>query len=334
RADRPGSQRAAARLAEREVRSYEAEAVGALWHLDFHHGSRQVLMPDGRYVKPYLLGVLDDHSRLCCHLQWYLGETAENLVHGLGQALQKRGLPRALLTDNGAAMIASEVEQGLVRLGIVHETTLPESPYQNGKQESFWASVEGRLMAMLEGVRDLALPALNEATLAWAEMEYNRTVHSEISEPPLQRFLRGPDRSRRAPASEELRLAFTTEVLRRQRRSDGTASLDGVRFEIPGRYRQFERVALRHASWDLSRVWLADPRHGHVLCPIYPVDKARNASGQRRTLEPILAPPQAQPPASGMAPLLRALLERYAATGLPPAYLPQPATDTDPEEKP
>ena len=54
-------------------------------------------------------------------------------MHGLSQAIQKRGLPRALLTDNGSAMVAEEVTEGLLRLGIVHERTLPYSPYQNGK---------------------------------------------------------------------------------------------------------------------------------------------------------------------------------------------------------
>ena len=92
--------------------------------------------------------MLDDHSRLACHLQWYFEETAETLVHGLSQAIQKRGLPRVLLTDNGGPMLAVETRQGLSDLGIVHETTLPYSPYQNAKQEVFWASVQGRLLAM------------------------------------------------------------------------------------------------------------------------------------------------------------------------------------------
>ena len=105
----------------------------------------------GQWQKPQLLGVLDDRSRLCCHLQWYLDETAEALIHALSQAFQKRGLPRALLTDNGAAMLAAETVEGLERLGIVHHTTLPYSPEQNGKQESFWGQIEGRLLPMLEG---------------------------------------------------------------------------------------------------------------------------------------------------------------------------------------
>ena len=80
----------------REVRSYEATHVGALWHLDFHHGSKKVLTAGGRWQRLIALGILDDHSRLCCHVQWYLSETAEDLVHGLSQAIQKRGPPRAL----------------------------------------------------------------------------------------------------------------------------------------------------------------------------------------------------------------------------------------------
>ncbi len=111
------------------MRSYEVDYVAGLWHLDFHHGSHKVLTPAGRWVRPLLLGIIDDHSRLIRHLQWYLDETAKSLVHGFCQALQRRGLPRALMTDNGAAMQAEEFRSGLHTLGILHETTLPYSPY-------------------------------------------------------------------------------------------------------------------------------------------------------------------------------------------------------------
>jgi transposase InsO family protein len=178
--DTAGVRQAEARLEAREVRSFEAEHVGSLWHWDFHHGSRKVLTPQGEWRTPLLLGILDDRSRLACHLQWYLAETSENVAHGLSQAIQKRGLPRAAMSDNGAAMTAAEISEGLARLGVLHQTTLPYSPYQNAKQEVFWGPVEGRLMAMLEDVPDLSLTLLNEATQAWAEYEYNRKLHSEI----------------------------------------------------------------------------------------------------------------------------------------------------------
>src|SRR5271166_2518796 len=233
--ERPGEARAERRRQTREIRSYEATHVGALWHLDFHHGSKKVLTAGGQWQRPIALAILDDHSRLCCHVQWYLSETAEDLVHGLSQAIQKRGLPRALLTDNGSAMVAEEVTEGLLRLGIVHERTLPYSPYQNGKQESFWGNVEGRLLAMLAGHSELTLAFLNEATQAWVEIEYNRAVHRELSCAPVERFAHAADVLRPSPSSDALREAFRLQVQRRQRHSDGTISLEGVRFEVPAR---------------------------------------------------------------------------------------------------
>ena len=330
----PGAQQAELRFEAREIRSYENEYVHGLWHLDFHHGSLPVLLEDGRWVYPLLLGILDDHSRLCCHAQWYLAEGSEELCHGLSQAFQKRALPRALMSDNGAAMLAGETEQGLLRLGIVHATTLPFSPYQNGKQESFWGQVEGRLLPMLQGVADLRLRQLNEASLAFLEMEYNRKTHSELGESPLQRYLHHKDVGRPCPATEQLQLAFTVEERRKQRRSDGTCCLEGVRFEIPSRYAHFEWVSLRAARWDLSHVHLVDPATGAILCRLYPLDKHKNASGQRaaRSSPPASAPTAPAP--SGPAPLLQKLIKDYATTGLPPAYLPKdeihPSTDANP----
>jgi transposase InsO family protein len=316
-----GAERAEARLDDREVRGYEAAYVNGLWHWDFHHGSKKVLTPRGEWVTPILLGVLDDRSRVACHLQWYFHENSENVAHGLSQAIQKRGLPRAAMSDNGTAMVAEEIAEGLTRLGVAHETTLPYSPYQNGKQENFWAQVEGRLLAMLENVPDLTLPVLNDATQAWVEHEYNRKVHSEIGETPIARFLAGPDVTRPSPDSAALRLAFTRADQRTQRRSDGTIVIEGSRFEIPGRYRHLERVEIRYASWDLTVVHLADARTGAVLCRLYPQDKTRNASGQRRPLDPISAKPLPVAPETGLPPLLARLIAKQASSGLPPAYL-------------
>jgi transposase InsO family protein len=326
-----GAERAEARIVEREVRRYEAEYVNGLWHWDCHHGSRKVLTARGEWVTPILFGVLDDRSRLACHVQWYLAETAEAIAHGLSQAFQKRGLPRAALSDNGAAMTAAEISEGLSRLGILHHTTLPYSPYQNGKQESFWGPVEGRLVAMMEHVPDLTLAFLNEATQAWVEHEYNRTIHSEIAATPLARFLEGPAVTRPSPDSDALRLAFTRTAHRTQKKSDGSIAVEGRRFEVPNRYRHLTRIEVRYAEWDLRAVYLVDERTGNVLARLYPQDKTLNASGLRRTLDP-LANAAGEPaplsegsraPASSIPPLLQRLLDLQASTGLPPPYLPK-----------
>ncbi|MCJ7604018.1 MAG: DDE-type integrase/transposase/recombinase [Desulfobulbaceae bacterium] len=319
----PGQIEAAGRLAAREVRSYESQHVHALWHLDFHQGRLSVTDSRGQYHKAMALCVLDDRSRLCCHIQWFLRETACVLYHGLMQAFHKRGLPRSLMTDNGSAMLAHETRNGLLTLSVQHERTLPYSPYQNGKQESFWGQLEGRLMAMLSRVKPLTLDFLNRTTQAWVEMEYNRAHHEEIGCAPIDRLLAGPDVSRPSPAGEVLRFAFTAHETRMQRQSDGTLQLAGVRFEVPSRLRHFKQLQVHYQGWDLSRVWLVDPRTGDEIAQIHPQDKTKNTQGKRRTLSPpaeSLSPPE--PDADPCPPLLRKLLKDYAATGLPPAIIP------------
>ena len=196
----PGAQATEHRIEAREIRSYESEYVNALWHLDFHHGSLRVLLDKGHWVYPLMLGIIDDHSRLCCHAQWYLAEGAEELCHGLSQALQKRALPRALMSDNGSAMLAAETTEGLARLGILHEKTLPYAPFH-----------------------------------------------------------------------------------------------------------------------------LTEPKTGAILCRLFPLDKRKNARGERAAKGSALARPTAavSPAPSSMAPLLQKLIQQYAITGLPPAYLPK-----------
>jgi len=316
--DTEGTRAARERLETLEVRSYEVEYVNALWHADFHKGSRKVVLKSGELATPLLFGAIDDRSRLVCHLQWYTNEQTQTFVHGVNQAVQRRGLPRALMTDNGAEMTAGEFTEGLARLGILHKTTLAYSPYQNGKQENLWARVEGRLMAMLRGEERLTLELLNRATQAWVEHEYHRAVHSEIGTTPLKSYLAGPNVGRECPASELVRSAFRIQVSRKQSRSDGTVPIEGQRFEIPHRYRHVETVYLRYARWDLSRVVLVDPRADTILCPIFPLDRTAIANAHRRALEDIDQEAKAQV-ASGMAPLMRQLLADFAATGLPPS---------------
>lgn len=253
-------------------------------------------------------------------------------MHGFTQALAKRGLPRALMSDNGAAMRAAEFVTGLEALGIVHERTLPYSPAQNGKQESFWGNVEGRFMAMLESEPSLSLDELNRLSQAWIEGDYQKKVHSEIAAVPLQRFLDAPSVARDAPDMPTLRRAFRQRGVRRQRRSDGTLSLEGRRFEVPGRFAHLDRMHLAWARWNLAEVDLIDPDTGAIVARVHPLDRQANASGQRRRREPNANadPTEALTPADdgahdgARAPLLAKLTREYLATGLPPGYLPSP----------
>ncbi len=319
---RPGYQRSEIYKEKMEVRSYENAYVSGLWHLDFHHCSREIMTRHGELKKPLALGIIDDHSRLLCHIQWYLSETTEDLVHGFIQALQKRGLPRSLMTDNGSAMTSGEFKNGLKALSIIHETTLPYSPYQNGKQEVLWGQVEGRLMAMLENKKILTMKELNDATVAWGELEYNKGLHKEIDTTPLERFLKNQDVSRPAPEIDILKQAFRLQESRSVRRSDGTISVLGKRFEIPSRYCHLKKVQVAYTEWALDRVHILDPQTGKSICQIYPVNKEANYNNGRRLRKPHEAT-EVIADQDEIAPLLIKILGEQAATGLPPAYQPK-----------
>ena len=156
-------------------------------------------------------------------------------------------------------------------------------------------------------------------------------MHRETGCSPVDRFAQAPDVLRPSPSSESLRDAFRLETKRSQRQSDGTISLEGVRFEIPARYRHFREVTVRYARWDLGRIDLVDDRSGTVLAPIYPLDKTANADGRRAAIEPAgtdVPPPNSRAHAGELPPLLKRILQEYSATGMPPAYLPK----TSPED--
>jgi hypothetical protein len=164
-----------------------------------------------------------------------------------------------------------------------------------------------------------------EARLAWIEQEYHQTQHSEIGDTPLNRYIKSPDVGRKCPDATALKQAFCTQVTRTLRKSDGTLSIAGRRFEVSSYYRHLEKLTVRYARWDLSFALLVDPHTNSCLERLYPQDKSENASGLRRKL--VLKEEhqtQLEPVApEGIAPLLKKLMADFAATGLPPAYLPQ-----------
>jgi hypothetical protein len=182
-------------------------------------------------------------------------------------------------------------------------------------------------MAMLENKKDLTLDLLNRATHSWVEMDYNREVHSETKQTPIERFLAGPTEMRPSPDAAKLRDVFRTEETRMQRRSDGTVTIGGVRFEVPDRLRHVQKLVVRYARWDLSKIDVIDEQTGKVVAPLYPLDKAKNADARRSIRAGVI---DAEPmtlstrPPDEMAPHLAALMSQHAeTTGLPPAFIPQ-----------
>ena len=187
-------------------------------------------------------------------------------------------------------------------------------------------------MAMLEGVDDLTLGRLNEATQAWVEQDYNRKHHSEINDTPLARFLAGPSVTRPCPDAAALRLAFTRTERRTLRKSDGTRSLKAGASRCPTNIAISPPWRVRFAAWDLTQVPISSIRTGTVL-PAVPTGQGGqclNTSRLRRrhrTGKPSPSPSRSPPPpARGIGPLLARMIDRQAATGHTAGFSPRTKT--------
>jgi len=347
RLDGSGTDRARAaerRFVTRAVDRFEMSHVGALVHWDFHVGSCPVRDDKAGLIRPRLLAFLDDRSRVLLHAQWYTEETARVVAHAFMQASMKYGLPRAVLSDNGSAMRAAEIKEGFDRLSVAHRHTQVYSPYQNGKMECFWGSVEGRLLAMMGRSPSLDLAQLNRLTAIWIQEEYHRRLHASIKATPLERFRKGPTVLREPWPWASLEQAFTTQVTRRVRRTVGTVALEGKDFELPPAHRHHDTVTLRYARWDASRAWLCDPRNGAIIATLYPSDPLARSDGRRATRaspEAARAKEQESPqtpvtPPGGLPPLLEDLVLRHGHHGRALPLLtdrpPEPRHPSPPDE--
>ncbi len=72
-------------------RRFEAEYPNDIWQSDVMHGPSVAV--DGKLRKTYLIAVLDDHSRLLPHAEFFLSERLLSWLDTFRQALLTRGLP-------------------------------------------------------------------------------------------------------------------------------------------------------------------------------------------------------------------------------------------------
>ena len=112
-------------------RKFEADCPNDLWQSDVMHGPRVEV--DGKLRKTYLIAIIDDHSRLIAHGQFYLSEALPSYLLALEEALERRGLPRKLYVDNGPAFRSKHLEYVTASLNISLIHARPYKPQGKGK---------------------------------------------------------------------------------------------------------------------------------------------------------------------------------------------------------
>jgi transposase InsO family protein len=206
-------------------RKFEAELPNDIWQSDVMHGP--MVTVGERRRKSYLIAFIDDHSRLVPYARFYLSERLLSFLDAFEKALLKRGLPRKLYVDNGAAYRSKHLEHITASLGIALIHSSPYKPQGRGKVERWFRTVRGQF---LTEVRQMSLDELNCAFELWLKQVYHQRTHSATGKTPLERFTSRMECLRAAP--ENLKDHFRT-IARRRVAKDRTVTLDGYLFEAP-----------------------------------------------------------------------------------------------------
>jgi transposase InsO family protein len=233
------------RKKQENMLKFEVELPNDMWQSDCMHGPS--VIHDGRMKKTYMFAIIDDHSRLITHAQFYLRENIESFLDCFKKALVKRGLPRKLYTDNGAYFKSHKLQYGCASLGIALSYARPYRPQGKGKIERFNRTVRTEPLAILP--EHLTLEKLNKLLADFLD-EYHNRKHSSTGKPPLERYLGAVSLLRSAP--ENLNDYFRKRI-RRTVSNDRAVSIENRLYEAPiGLAGQ--KVMLLYNEADLGRV--------------------------------------------------------------------------------
>jgi transposase InsO family protein len=223
----------ASRVPDRhDLDRFEADSPNDLWQSDMLQGP---WLPDpdrpGKVRRAHLYAFLDDHSRLLLHGRFSFRENLPYLELVFRRSLQKWGVPRRVYYDNGQVYRSGHMKQIVAELGIYRIAfTRPRRPMGHGKIEALNRYVRAAFIAEIKASRITTIDELNEAFVAWADRDYNRRVHTETGEAPLDRWRRGADRARYAD-DEKMRQAFLWKETRTADKT-GVFGLLGVRYQV------------------------------------------------------------------------------------------------------
>jgi len=255
-----------------DLRKFEVQFSNDMWQSDCMHGPK-VVTKEGKLHKAYLFAIIDDHSRIITHGQFYLAETLDNYLDCLWQALSKRGLPRRLYVDNGPSFRAHRLQLGCASLQIALIYARPYRPQGKGKIERFFRTVRMQFLPTLPD--KLTLKELNERFYRYIDQDYHTRKHSSTGQTPLQRYEKDIHLTR--GVIDYLPDYFRKMAIRTVR-NDRTVQLEGKMFQAPigliG-----EKVTLRYESLDRVEVFLKDSVSEGFLTPI---DLVINSSLKRK----------------------------------------------------
>ncbi|MEX2245417.1 MAG: integrase core domain-containing protein [Dehalococcoidia bacterium] len=161
---------------------YERTLPNSLWHIDIK-GPFFIQLERRRYLKTWIFGLVDDHSRYVLGLRIGMGREIATILAWLRDCIELCGRPLQLMSDNGTEFVhwmpgmLNRFGKSLRELEIRHIRTQVNTPWTNGKIESFWATLKSEVLDR-EVFRSLEAA---EAALERFARYYNyHRLHGEI----------------------------------------------------------------------------------------------------------------------------------------------------------
>jgi transposase InsO family protein len=257
------------------TKAFEAPWVNELWMTDFSPGPFLTLPGQKKSVATQLCAIIDDHSRVIAHAAYYLNADTRSFHQSLKQALQRRGLPRKLYTDQGGPFTNDHTRVICANLGIRLLHAKPYHAWSKGKIERFFLTLQSDFEASLHlpGQAPASLEELNARLADWLQTVYHVRLHEGIGMSPNERFAQGSRQVRALDPQLDLERLFYAQLLRVVRK-DGTVRLDNQLYEVDLALRGLE-VRLRFDPWTCARVEV-DYR-GQSFGLARPVDRQLNS---------------------------------------------------------
>ena len=289
---------------------HRAEQPNATWQADHTELDIVILNANQQPVRPWMTGILDDHSRAVCGYMVFVGapsamNTALALRHGIWPKNDPDwpmcGVPDRLYVDHGPDFTSDHLAQTAkdLHFEIIYSTVA--RPQGRGKIERLFGTINTELLADLPGHLSpgqrhpkpvLTLPELDAAIGSFIADTYHQREHPEIRATPRQTWI-GDGWLPRLPESvDDLNLLLLTVAKPRIVHRDGI-HFQGLRYVSPllAAYVK-EPVVIRYDPRDISEIRVfhkgqyickaVNPEHASATVSLKDIQAARSA--RRRQL--------------------------------------------------
>jgi len=177
-----------------------------------------------------------------------------SLRQALKQAVQRRGVPYKLYTDQGKPFTNKHTQIICANLGIRLLHAKPYAAWSKGKIERCFYTLQQGFESTLKlpDNRAQSLEELNAKLTHWVQTVYHLRPHGSTGVSPQFRFAQAAGAVRQLEAGLELEALFFTRITRTVRK-DGTVRIEGKLYEVDLSLRALE-VELRFDPYRRDRM--------------------------------------------------------------------------------